>query len=134
MDAIFATGWRERDLKPWSFLWLGPVDQLRQEQAEDQGELEDRRTTISGATASEAYTKAWEMATSTAEERNHARFSCFIDLMSAQEPVSDLHRTGGLGQPLGKGVVDAVLHQDAVGADAGLAAEGGPPYSKLGKR
>src|SRR5581483_514392 len=25
-----------------------------------------------------------------------------------------------LGEPLGKGVVDSVLHQDAVGADAGL--------------
>ena len=43
-------------------------------------------TTISGATASETYTKAWEMATSTAEERNHGRFSRFIDLMSAEEP------------------------------------------------
>ena len=30
------------------------------------------------------------------------------------EPVSDLYRPGGLGQPLGKGVVDAVLHQDAL--------------------
>src|SRR5213082_1565383 len=36
------------------------------------------------------------------------------------EPVGDLHRTGGLGEALGKGVIDAVLHQDAVGADAGL--------------
>jgi hypothetical protein len=36
------------------------------------------------------------------------------------EPVCDLHRTGGLGETLGEGVVDAVLHQDAVGADAGL--------------
>src|SRR6478672_7765827 len=43
-------------------------------------------TTISGATASEAYTKAWEMATSTAEERNHGRFSRFMDVMSAHEP------------------------------------------------
>ncbi len=37
------------------------------------------------------------------------------------EPVGNLHRTGGLGEALGKGVIDAVLHQDAVGADAGLA-------------
>jgi hypothetical protein len=37
------------------------------------------------------------------------------------EPVGDLHRTGGLGQPLCKSIIDAVLHQDAVGADAGLA-------------
>jgi hypothetical protein len=37
------------------------------------------------------------------------------------EPVGDLHRTGGLGEALGKDVVDFVLHQDAVGADAGLA-------------
>ena len=37
------------------------------------------------------------------------------------EPVGDLHRPGGLGEALGEGVVDAVLHQDAVGADAGLA-------------
>jgi hypothetical protein len=37
------------------------------------------------------------------------------------EPVGNLHRTGGLGEALGKGVVDAVLHQDAVGAGAGLA-------------
>jgi hypothetical protein len=36
------------------------------------------------------------------------------------EAVGDLHRNGGLGQPLGEGVVDAVLHQDEVGADAGL--------------
>ncbi len=37
------------------------------------------------------------------------------------EPVGDLHRAGGLGEALGEGVVDVVLHQDAVGADAGLA-------------
>jgi len=37
------------------------------------------------------------------------------------EPVRDLHRPGGLGEALGKGVVDAVPHQDAVGADIGLA-------------
>jgi hypothetical protein len=36
------------------------------------------------------------------------------------EPIGNLHRAGGLG-PLGEGVVDAVLHQDTVGADAGLA-------------
>src|SRR6516162_10368735 len=36
------------------------------------------------------------------------------------EAVGDLHRAGGLGQPLGKRVVDAVLNQDAVGADTGL--------------
>jgi hypothetical protein len=134
MDAIFATGWRERDLKPWSFCGWDRLINCDRNSRKTRESWRIGVTTISGATVSEAYTKAWEMATSTAEERNHARFSCFIDLMSAQEPVSDLHRTGGLGQPLGKGVVDAVLHQDAVGADAGLAAEGGPPYSKLGKR
>ena len=37
------------------------------------------------------------------------------------EPVGDLYRPSGVGEPLGEGVVDAVLHQDAVGADAGLA-------------
>jgi ParB family chromosome partitioning protein len=37
------------------------------------------------------------------------------------EAVGDLHRAGGLGEALGKGVIDAVPHQDAVGADAGLA-------------
>ena len=37
------------------------------------------------------------------------------------EAVCDLHGTGGLGEALGKGVIDAVLHQDAVGAHAGLA-------------
>jgi hypothetical protein len=37
------------------------------------------------------------------------------------KPVGDFHRAGGLGESLGKGVIDAVLHQDAVGADAGLA-------------
>jgi hypothetical protein len=37
------------------------------------------------------------------------------------EPVCNLHRAGGLGEAFGEGVVDAVLHQDAVGADAGLA-------------
>jgi hypothetical protein len=37
------------------------------------------------------------------------------------EPVGDLHRARGLGDALGKGVVDAVLHQDPVGSDAGLA-------------
>src|SRR5258708_32767084 len=36
------------------------------------------------------------------------------------EPVGDLHGTSGLGEALGKGVIDAVLHQDAVGAHAGL--------------
>jgi hypothetical protein len=35
------------------------------------------------------------------------------------EAVGDLHRPGGLGEPLGKGVMDAVRHQDAVGADTG---------------
>jgi hypothetical protein len=29
------------------------------------------------------------------------------------EPVGDLHGPGGLGQPLGQGGVDAILHQDA---------------------
>ena len=37
------------------------------------------------------------------------------------EAVADLHRADCLGESLGEGVVDAVLHQDAVGADAGLA-------------
>ena len=37
------------------------------------------------------------------------------------EPVGDLHRAGGLGEALDEGVIDAVLHQDAVGAHAGLA-------------
>jgi hypothetical protein len=36
------------------------------------------------------------------------------------EAVGDLHRTRGLGQSLGEGIVDAVLHQDPVGAHAGL--------------
>ena len=43
------------------------------------------------------------------------------DHRAGLEPVGDLHRAGGLGEALGEGVVDAVLHQDAVGADAGLA-------------
>jgi hypothetical protein len=37
------------------------------------------------------------------------------------EPVGDLHRAGRLGEALCERVIDAVLHQDAVGADAGLA-------------
>jgi hypothetical protein len=37
------------------------------------------------------------------------------------EPVGDLHRAGSLGEALSERVVDAVLHQDAIGADAGLA-------------
>jgi hypothetical protein len=37
------------------------------------------------------------------------------------EPVGDLHGAGGLGEALGEGIVDAVLHQNPVGADAGLA-------------
>jgi len=37
------------------------------------------------------------------------------------EPVGDLHRTSVLGEPLGEGIVDAVLHQDAVGAHTSLA-------------
>ena len=32
-----------------------------------------------------------------------------------------LHRAGGLGEALGEGVIDTVLHQDPVGAHAGLA-------------
>jgi hypothetical protein len=36
------------------------------------------------------------------------------------EPVGDLHRARGFGEALGEGVVDAVLRQDAVGADTGL--------------
>jgi hypothetical protein len=43
------------------------------------------------------------------------------DHRSRLEPVGDLHRAVGLGEALGEGVIDAVLHQDAVGADAGLA-------------
>jgi hypothetical protein len=43
------------------------------------------------------------------------------DHRTRREPVGDLHRTGCLGQPLGEGVIDAVLDQNAVGADAGLA-------------
>src|SRR5215472_11112600 len=35
-------------------------------------------------------------------------------------PVGDLHGTRGLRQPLGEGVIDAVLHQNAVGAYAAL--------------
>ena len=35
--------------------------------------------------------------------------------------MSDLYCAGGLGEALGERVVDAVLHQDAVGADIGLA-------------
>jgi hypothetical protein len=37
------------------------------------------------------------------------------------EPVGDLHRAGGLGEALGKGVIDTVLHQDTVRVQAGLA-------------
>jgi hypothetical protein len=37
------------------------------------------------------------------------------------EPVGDLHCPGGLGEALGKAVIETVLHKDAVGADAGLA-------------
>src|SRR6266852_2772988 len=36
-------------------------------------------------------------------------------------PSAIFNRTGGLGEALGEGVVDAVLHQDAVGAHTGLA-------------
>jgi hypothetical protein len=36
------------------------------------------------------------------------------------EPARDLHRTGGLGQPLTKGVIHAIQHQDAVGTDTNL--------------
>ena len=36
------------------------------------------------------------------------------------EPIGDLHGTGGFGEPLGKRVIDAILHQDAVGAHTGL--------------
>ena len=45
----------------------------------------------------------------------------WADHRTRLEPVGDLHRTRGLGEALGEGVVDAVLHQDPVGADAGLA-------------
>src|SRR5438270_7670192 len=43
------------------------------------------------------------------------------DHRAGLEPVGDLHRTGGLGETLGESVVDAVLNQNPVGADAGLA-------------
>ena len=43
------------------------------------------------------------------------------DYSTRLEPAGNLHGTGGLGEALGKGVVDAVLHRDPVGADAGLA-------------
>jgi hypothetical protein len=36
------------------------------------------------------------------------------------EPVGDLHRPGGPGEALVKGVIDAVPHQDAAGAHTGL--------------
>ena len=32
------------------------------------------------------------------------------------EPVGNLRRPGGLGEPLGKCIIDAVLYQDQVGA------------------
>src|ERR1700730_1476827 len=34
-------------------------------------------------------------------------------------PSADLHRAGGLGEPLGEGVIDAVLNQNLVGAHTG---------------
>ncbi len=37
------------------------------------------------------------------------------------ELVGNLHRPGGFDKPLGKRVIDAVLHEDAVGAHTGLA-------------
>jgi hypothetical protein len=37
------------------------------------------------------------------------------------EPVGDLHRPNALGEMLREGVIDPILHQNAVGADAGLA-------------
>jgi hypothetical protein len=43
------------------------------------------------------------------------------DYSTRLEPAGNLHGTGGLGEALGKGVVDAVLHQNPVGADGGLA-------------
>jgi hypothetical protein len=43
------------------------------------------------------------------------------DRRTRLEPVGDLHGTGGLGEALRKGVIDAFLHQDAVGAHTGLA-------------
>jgi hypothetical protein len=36
-------------------------------------------------------------------------------------PSATLIAAGGLGETPGEGVIDAVLHQDAVGVDAGLA-------------
>src|ERR1700736_2661746 len=42
--------------------------------------------------------------------------------ITAPAPTAgDLHRSGGLSKALRERVVDAVLHQNAVGADAGLA-------------
>jgi hypothetical protein len=35
------------------------------------------------------------------------------------EAIGDLHRAGGLGEALGESFVDAVLHQDSLGAGAG---------------
>ena len=48
---------------------------------------------------------------------NAFRFDQRPDHRTRLEPVGDLHRAGGLGKALGKGVIDAVLHQDAVGAE-----------------
>jgi hypothetical protein len=39
----------------------------------------------------------------------------WADHCTRLEAVGDLHRTGGLGEALAEGVVDAVLHQDAIG-------------------
>src|SRR5271167_2896418 len=44
-------------------------------------------------------------------------------------PVGDLHGTCGFGGALGEGVVDAVLHQDAVGAHTGLTGIAGSAIS-----
>jgi hypothetical protein len=44
------------------------------------------------------------------------------DHRSRLEAIGDLHRAGGLGEALGESFVDAVLHQDSLGAGAGLVA------------
>jgi hypothetical protein len=55
--------------------------------------------------------------------RGRQTFVCFSTPVycARLEPVGDLHRPSGLGEALGEGIADAVLHQNPVGADAGLA-------------
>ena len=42
------------------------------------------------------------------------------DHRTGLEPVGDLHRAGGLREALGECVIDAVLHQNALGTHTGL--------------